>query len=102
MSGCGCGGKVKRREMMRTAMNAPTRDGGYLLANYPNCTSLYRGSLEGDSVYVVGRNTEFERMFKRFDLPAASQYMIETKQDIENIPIVGLCGAAITDLFAAA
>lgn len=86
--------------MLRTAQSAPTRDGGYLLLTYPGCTELYRGPLEGDSVYVVARNTEFERLFRRVDLTAATQWAITNKQQLENIPTVGLCAEAVDELFA--
>jgi hypothetical protein len=87
--------------MIRTSRNNPTREGGYLLANYPGCTELYHGPLEGESVYIVGRNTEDERMFKRIDLAEATEWTLEHKAQIENIPIVGLCQEAIEALFAA-
>jgi len=85
--------------MRRTSMSAPTRDGGYLLDTYPGCTELYRGVLEGESVYAVGRMTEFERLFKRVDLTPATTYAIETRQQLENIPIVGLCAQAVEALY---
>lgn len=99
--GCGCGRAATRREMLRTTANTPTRDGGFALAAYPDCTTLYRGVFEGDSIYIVGRNTEFERLFKRSDLNEATQYTIDTRQQIENIPTTGLCGQAVLDLLAA-
>lgn len=100
MAGCGCGRAATRREVLRTAANAPSRDGGYLLATYPDCTTLHQGAYAGDSIYVVGRNTEFEKLFRRKDLASATSYTIDTKQQIENIPTTGLCDQAVLDLYA--
>lgn len=97
---CNCGSAAAKREMIRTARATPTRDGGYLLSSYDGCTTLYRGPLEGESVYVVGRNTPDEKLFKRNMLAEATDYTIEHRASIENIPIVGLCAEAIADLYA--
>lgn len=96
---CGCGRQATRREVLRTASNAPTKGGGYLLMTYPDCSTLYRGAWEGTSIYVVGRNTEFERLFKRADLPLATDYALGTKQQIENLPTTGLCQDAVVDVY---
>lgn len=102
LAGCGCGGSAAaRREILRTQQNAPTHTGGYLLASYPGCTSLYRGPGANDSAYVVGRNVpEIERLFRRSDLTGATQYAIETKAQIENIPLTALCAEAVLALLA--
>lgn len=97
---CGCSSAAKRREMLRTSRSAPTRDGGYLLLSYPNCHDLHLGAHQGDSVYVVGRNTELEKLFVRHDLAAATQYAIDHKLGIENLPTTAICDQAINDLFA--
>lgn len=97
--GCGCGRAATRREMLRTAANAPTRDGGYLLGAYPNCSELHLGAYQGTSIYVVGRNTEFERLFRRSDLDQATAYALETKQQIENLPTTALCDQAVLDVY---
>ena len=94
-----CGGKVKRIEVLRTARSVPTRNGGYSLASYPDCTELHVGAYLGNSLYVVGRNTEFERLFKRTDLSIASDYAREVKQSIENLPTSALCDAAVLAVY---
>lgn len=99
--GCNCGRAATRREVLRTTQNQPTKDGGFLLMTYPNCTDLHRGPWEGGSTYVVGRNTENERLFIKSDLTAATQWAIDTNSQIENIPNVGLCDDAVRDLHAA-
>jgi hypothetical protein len=71
-----------------------------MLATYPDCTVLYTGQYDGDSIYIVGRNTEFEKLFNRQDLAAATTYAIETGQQIENIPNTGLCAQAVLDVYA--
>lgn len=97
---CNCGRAATRREVLRTTRNAPTRDGGYLLLTYPDCTELHAGDFRADSTYVVGRNTEFEALFLRSELAAATQLAIEHKLTIENIPNSALCDQAIIDLHA--
>ena len=88
--------------MLQSKYSQPTKDGGYLLQSYPGCTTLYRGDLEGESAYVVARNTPEERLFKRSDLADATTYAIETREALENIPLVALCAEAVTDLYVAA
>ena len=98
--GCSsCGGRVKRVETLRTARAVPTRNGGYLLATYPDCEVLHLGAWQGTSIYVVGRNTELERLFKRTDLTEASAYAREVKQSIENLPSSALCDQAVVDVY---
>lgn len=97
---CGCGGAAKRREMLRSSHYAPTRDGGYRLASYPDCTTLHLGAYQGNSIYVVGRGTEFERLFRRHDLASATEYALETKQQIENLPTTSLCDEAVLSVYA--
>ena len=86
--------------MLQSTRSAPTRSGGYLLAGFPDCTTLYRGAYETDSVYAVGRNSEFERLFKRSQLTEATQYAIEVKQQIESLPCVAVCQEAVVALLA--
>jgi hypothetical protein len=87
--------------MLRTSRNAPTRDGGYLLLTYPDCHTLHTGVYRGTSVYVVARNVpDQERLFTRQQLSQATEYAIEVKGSIENIPCGALCDQAVNDLFA--
>ena len=86
--------------MLRTARAVPTRDGGYLLATYPDCTTLHDGAYLGNSIYVVGRNTEFERLFQRQMLAEASAYAREVRQAIENLPTAALCHQAVMDVYS--
>lgn len=99
--GCACGNRAARLEVLRTSRAAPTRFGGYLLATYPDCTVLHLGAFQGTSIYVVGRNTEFERLFRREDLVTASQYARDSSQSIENIPTTALCDQAVLDVYGA-
>ncbi len=71
------------------------------MMTYPGCTTLYRGPLEGDSIYVVARQTPDERLFKRDNLTEATQWAIETREQLENIPTVALCADAVIAVFAA-
>jgi len=47
----------------------------------------------------VGRNTEFERLFKRTDLTEASAYAREVRQTIENLPTSALCHLAVIAVY---
>jgi hypothetical protein len=85
--------------MLRTASMSPTKDGGYLLATYPGCTTLHQGQYEGTSIYVVGRNTEFERLYAFSQLAEATTWAVETFQQIENIPTSGMCDQAVRDVY---
>lgn len=99
---CGCGGgKAARQEMLRAVANAPVK-GMWLLATYPDCTTPHLGEWRGESTYVVGRNTDDERLFRRVDLAAATEWAIATRQQLENIPNSGLCDQAVIDLYSTA
>lgn len=100
MGNCNCGRKSTRVEVLRTSRSVPTRSGGYLLLSYPDCETLHLGDFQGTSIYVVGRNTEFERLYKRTDLTEASAYAREVKQSIENLPTSALCDQAVVDVYA--
>lgn len=100
MANCNCGRRATRLETLRTSRSVPTRDGGYILGGYPDCTALHLGAFQGSSIYVVGRNTSFERLFKRTDLAEASTYAREVKQAIENLPTSALCDQAVLDVYA--
>lgn len=65
---------------------------------YPDCPRTYRGRFKGLSVYVVGRQTEHERLFRKSQFEAAEDWAIEHKVFLENIPTSGLCHQAIVDL----
>lgn len=97
---CNCGRRATRVETLRTLRSFPTRSGGYLLGTYPDCTDLHKGAWAGYNIYVVGRNTEFERLFKRTLLAEASAYARETRQAIENLPTQALCDQAVLDVYA--
>lgn len=97
---CNCGRKTTRLETLRTSRAAPSRNGGYALAGYPDCETLHLGEYQGASIYVVGRNTEFERLFLRTALPEASAYAREVRQSIENLPTSALCDQAVLDVYA--
>jgi hypothetical protein len=96
---CGCGSAAQRREILRTAHQSPTSDGGYTLATYPGCTVLYRGPSEGMSIFVVGRNTENERLFPFGELIEASEYAKESFDVIENLPTTAMCADAVISVY---
>lgn len=61
---------------------------------------LHTGEFQGNSIFVVGRMTTDERLFRRNQLPEASEYAKTTRQPIENIPTTALCDAAVLSVLA--
>jgi hypothetical protein len=98
-SGCGCSSAAKKREVLRTTQNLPTK-GGYILMTYPGCSTPHTGEYAGGSTYVVGRNTEFEQLFRHNDLTDATTHALATGSGIENLPNTVLCDQAVIDLYA--
>lgn len=96
--GCGCG-KPGLVQEIALATNTFSVGGGYTLGSYPDCTSWHTGRWQGLNVFVVGRHTEQEKIFKRTDLAAASVYQRESGLDLENIPTAELCDQAVVDLY---
>ena len=80
------------------ARSYPTKD-GYTLWTYPGCTQLHRGRYQGRSIYVVGRNTEFEKLFPRAQLHEASEYAKEVLQHVESIATAEMCDQAVVDVY---
>lgn len=94
---CGVSGSSARKAIVSASTSSRL---SYPMAGYPNCSTLYAGPHEGDSLYVVGRLTEHERVFTRAHLGAASTYAREVRLDLENIPTTALCDRAVVDAFA--
>lgn len=81
------------------ASSEPTSDGGYELAAYPNCSQMYRGKWEGQSIFAVGRLTTDERLFKFTQLAEASSYANTVRAPIESLPSAAICQEAVEDLY---
>lgn len=82
---------------------APGPKGSYSLATFPGCESVYSsdGPLAGDSILVVGRLTESEKLFPRTEFAAASDYANAQvpPANLENLPATALCAAAVESVF---
>ena len=76
----------------------PTKN-GYTLGGYPDCTTLHRGKFQGRSIYVVGRHTEFEKLFPRSQLMEASNYSREVRQHVESLATAELCSDAVEAVY---
>ena len=105
MAGCQrCGGGTPRR-ILRSAVSSgpPAANGAYPLAGYPDCAALHTGEFIGNSIFVVGRLTEHERLFKRSQLGEASDYSKGTADrgnlNIENLPTTALCDEAVLAVY---
>ena len=73
-----------------------------MLATYPDCTRPYFGGPNvGTSVFVVGRNTEHEKLFRKNQFEEAEDWAVEHKVWLENTPTTALCYDAIVDLLGA-
>lgn len=93
---CGCGKKAGLAGL-KSARNSTGQ-----LYNYPDCTELYPsyGPSAGTGVYIVGRGTEAERLFKRSELAEASAYANEDRQRrLESKPTTSLCADAVIAVY---
>lgn len=96
---CGaCSGKSTRPRML-SARATPTPSGGFQLTTYPTCERLHQGAFAGESVYVVGRGTKNEQLFKRSELAQASQHAKDHRATIENLPTTSLCDEAVLAVY---
>jgi len=87
--------------MHRIARSHPTRQ-GYTLATYPDCTERHRGQWQGTTIYVVGRHTDSERLFRRDQLTEAAEWARENKVTIEALATADLCDQAVIDTYSPA
>ncbi len=87
------------RLIMSAAVRAPQMI--YALASYPDCATPHPadGTHAGDSLYVVGRGTRDEMIFRRSNLAEASRYARDVNKTLENIPTTALCDQAVLDVF---
>lgn len=101
-SKCGGRGEPRPKTVTALAMRRATQ-GAFPLASYPDCKGLHAGKYVGESVYVVGRGTPHEKLFKRLrGLPEASAYAMAHRLNLENLPNTTLCDQAILDLYEGA
>lgn len=96
-----CRGGGPRKQRLSAVVRGGSPSGGYPLAGYPDCTNMHTGQFAGDSVIVIGRLTQGERMFRRRDIDEADAYAKSTRLTIESIPTTALCDRAVVDLFTA-
>jgi hypothetical protein len=94
---CGCT-QTARQEIVRLAITENTGN-GYQLYTYPDCTTLHDGAYVGLTIFVVSRGTNEERLFKRNDLAAASDYSKTVFGRIEAIATADLCDQAVIDTY---
>jgi len=97
---CGAAAAERRQNRILTAVTRRSVGGAYPLTGvYSDCTATYPadGPHAGDSLYVVGRGSEHQRLFPRRELGSASAYAREVKAQIENLPTTSLCAQAVTD-----
>jgi hypothetical protein len=105
--GCGCGSKALREEvgadLPRSGYMPPRGPNGvYELAASPGCFTPYQGAHRRDSVYVVGLNTEHERIFWRREVKDALRYAKENRLIINHLMAQDLCSQVMEEFFAAA
>lgn len=79
--------------------NLSASGNGYTLGTYPDCDTFHHGQYEGLSVYVVGRWTDSEKLFRRNELALATTYMNETGLPIEAMSTGEICDQAVLDLY---
>jgi hypothetical protein len=72
-----------------------------VLARFADCTEFYRGEHQGQSSFVVGQGyADVERLFKRSQLAAASEYAKATNMTVTSVANSSLCAAAVDELWA--
>ena len=99
--GCGCGqGYTNGLALLRSgyAPKAGT-NGVYELFAAPGCFEPYNGLSRRESVFVVGINTDDERIFPRSDSRDAKAYARETGARFHHLPANQLCATVMTELF---
>lgn len=93
-----CGGGTPPQEIVRVE-NSYSQGGGYTLGTFPG-EDWYRGPQEGKTIWVVGRHTEFEKLFAWPDLALASEYAKEHwPLLIEKFPTAELVRAAVESVY---
>ena len=102
--GCGCGQVALREEvgnsLFKSGYMPPAGPNGvYELASHRGCTRPYNGRSRTKSVYVIGLNTEHERIFHRKDNRAAIRYAKETDEILHHIGADRLCHEAMEAFF---
>lgn len=102
---CGACSGVSGPEVLRSE-NMYVTEGGYTLMSFPG-TDWYKGVHEGKVIYVVARQTDYEKLYPRTQLAEASDYArsihgkVSTPSGptLENIPCVQLEREAVTSVY---
>jgi len=97
---CDCGKPTTLRSLMSVRSKYPS-NGGWPLGIYPECTELYDpvGPSAGLAIYVCGRGTEFEKLFKKSELAAATIWCREHKVQVDPVTSTALCAQAVIDVY---
>ena len=102
--GCGCGQVALREEVGNSLFKSGYQpqagpNGVYEMFSHPGCWQPYNGKQRTASVYVVGLNTEYERVFVRKDNKDAIRYAKETDGVLHHLLANTLCHMAMEDFF---
>jgi hypothetical protein len=76
------------------------------LARFGSCADAYHGQFSGASVFVIGRGTDQERLFRKAQQDDATRYAIDNGpgQDaltIDHVHATTLCHDAVVELLGA-
>jgi hypothetical protein len=76
------------------------------LSSFPACPDAYHGQFTGATVFVIGRGTSHERLFRKADRDNATRYAIDngttgSTLTIDHLHSTSLCHDAIVRLLGA-
>lgn len=111
MPNCGgCGGRnslgARGGAVVQSTRLVADEYGLLPLAQYPNASEPYHGQFTGASVFVVGRGTEKERLFRKVQADDATRYAMAEGSTGETLTIdhlhsTSLCHEAMVSLLGA-
>ncbi len=100
--GCGCGAKRGDRTVTTRVVRPPTNSlGMFDLVSMPRCNTPYHGAFRSATIYVVGFQTDQERLFVRGDVAHAVEYAKQNKLSISHLPARQFCHDAMVEFFGA-
>lgn len=92
---------MSRREKLSTFGPSPGINGIIELLNWEDCTRPYTGPRRHEDIYVVGRGTDFERLFDTHSWRQVQEYSNTQEPRLKyfRASATQLCVGAVEDLF---
>ena len=102
-----CGGCGKGRDQARYegAIRASRYDvdanNMISLSTAPDCTEPYHGAFQGAKIYVLGRGTDQEQIYRKGDWQEATLQARTRNLTLDSVLAVNLCHDVVTELLKA-